>query len=146
MMKHRAEGAANERVLDMLRGAGLKPTRQRLALGELLFSGEDRHVSCESLFDEARAAGADLSLATVYNTLHQFREAGLVREVHLDAQRRWFDTNVGEHHHFYVEETGALMDIPADSIEIAALPSPPRGFAVEGVDVVVRVRAKSARK
>ncbi|HWA21704.1 MAG TPA: Fur family transcriptional regulator [Caulobacterales bacterium] len=146
MTRDRAESAANERVLDMLRGAGLKPTRQRLALGALLFGGEHRHVSCESLFDEARAAGADLSLATVYNTLHQFREAGLVREVHLDAQRRWFDTNVGEHHHFYVEESGALVDIPADSIEIKALPSPPRGFAVEGVDVVVRVRAKPARK
>jgi Fur family iron response transcriptional regulator len=146
MTRDRAESAANERVMEMLRGAGLKPTRQRLALGVLLFGGEHRHVSCEGLFDEARAAGADLSLATVYNTLHQFREAGLVREVHLDAQRRWFDTNVGEHHHFYVEESGALMDIPADSIEIAALPSPPRGFTVEGVDVVVRVRAKPPRK
>lgn len=146
MTRDRAESAAKERVLDILRGAGLKPTRQRLALGGLLFGGEHRHVSCESLFDEARAAGADLSLATVYNTLHQFREAGLVREVHLDAQRRWFDTNVGEHHHFYVEESGALMDIPADNIEIKALPSPPRGFTVEGVDVVVRVRAKTTRK
>lgn len=146
MNRDRAEGASDIRVIEMLRAAGLKPTRQRLALGDLLFAGEHRHVSCDSLFEEARAAGADLSLATVYNTLHQFREAGLVREVHLDAQRRWFDTNVDDHHHFYVEETGALMDIPADSIEIAALPSPPRGFAVEGVDVVVRVRAKSARK
>lgn len=142
MFKDRAESAASGRILEMLRGAGLKPTRQRLALGELLFAGEDRHVSCESLFDEARASGAELSLATVYNTLHQFREAGLLREVHLDAERRWFDTNVGEHHHFYVEDTGALMDIPADSVEIAALPAPPRGFSVEGVDVVVRVKRK----
>ncbi len=141
-MKDRAECGSNGRVLEMLRFAGLKPTRQRLALGELLFAGEDRHVSCESLFEEARASGAELSLATVYNTLHQFRHAGLLREVHLDAERRWFDTNVGEHHHFYVEETGALMDIPADSVAITALPAPPRGFAIEGVDVVVRVRAK----
>ena len=146
MIKDRAEGAPNGRVLEILRGAGLKPTRQRLALGEILFAGEHRHVSCESLFDEARAAGAALSLATVYNTLHQFRDAGLLREVHLDAERRWFDTNVDDHHHFYVEDTGALMDIPADSVEIAALPAPPRGFAVEGVDVVVRVRAKANKR
>jgi Fur family transcriptional regulator, iron response regulator len=142
MMKVRAESASDGRVLEMLRVAGLKPTRQRLALGQILFAGEDRHVSCESLFEEARASGAELSLATVYNTLHQFREAGLLREVHLDSERRWFDTNVGEHHHFYVEDTGALMDIPADSVEIVSLPAPPRGFSVEGVDVVVRVRAK----
>lgn len=133
---------ASERVLEILRGAGLKPTRQRMALGELLFEGGHRHICCEGLFEEAQAAGADLSLATVYNTLHQFHAVGLVREVHLDSERRWFDTNIDAHHHFYDEESGALMDIPADKVEFAALPSPPRGYTVEGVDVVIRVRGK----
>ena len=142
MMKNCAEGAANERVMDMLRGAGLKPTRQRLALGELLFAGEDRHVSCESLFEEARNTGADLSLATVYNTLHQFREAGLVREVHLDAQRRWFDTNVGEHHHFYVEGENRIFDIASGPVTVTNLPDPPEGMEIANVDIVVRLRPK----
>lgn len=132
-----------DRVLEMLRGAGLKPTRQRLSLGALLFDGPHRHVSCESLFEEAQKAGIDLSLATVYNTLHQFCAAGLMHEVRVDAERAWFDTNVDAHHHFYDEETGALTDIPAEKIAFAALPAPPRGYAVEGVDVIVRVRGKT---
>ena len=133
----------HERALqDKLREAGLKPTRQRVALASLLFTGPHRHVSCEGLYEEAQGAGADLSLATVYNTLNQFCAAGLMREVHLDGERAWFDTNTDTHHHFYVEETGALMDIPADRISIGNLPSPPRGFAVEGVDVVVRLARK----
>jgi Fur family iron response transcriptional regulator len=111
-------------------------------LAALLFAGPHRHVSCESLYEEALAAGGDLSLATVYNTLHQFVAAGLLREVRLDAERRWFDTNVEDHHHFFVEDTGALTDIPAASVSFSALPHPPRGYAVEGVDVVVRVKAK----
>ena len=125
-----------------LREAGLKPTRQRLALGALLFAGADRHVTSESLFDEAQAAGAGVSLATVYNTLHQFRDAGLLREVKLDSERRWFDTNAGAHHHFFVEETGALIDIPEHEVEVSQLPPPPRGYAIEGVDVVVRLKSR----
>jgi Fur family iron response transcriptional regulator len=132
----------SDHALEILRQAGLKPTRQRLALGALLFDGAPRHVSCESLFEEAQAAGAQISLATVYNTLHQFRAAGLVREVRLDAERRWFDTNIDQHHHFYDEESGALTDIPVDKIAFAELPAPPRGYALEGVDVIVRVRGK----
>jgi Fur family transcriptional regulator, iron response regulator len=82
-------------------------------------------------------------LATVYNTLHQFCAAGLMHEVRVDGERAWFDTNVEAHHHFYDEASGALTDIPADKIAFAALPSPPRGFAIEGVDVIVRVRGKT---
>ena len=126
--------------------SGLKPTRQRLALGALLFQDAHRHVSCESLYEEAVRARADLSLATVYNTLNQFEAAGLVREVRLDAERRWFDTNVAPHHHFYVADTGALMDIPADSVGFSDLPRAPAGFEIEGVDVVVRVREQAPRK
>lgn len=127
-------------VADMLIKAGLKPTRQRAALGALLFTGTHRHVTCERLFDEARAAGAAVSLATVYNTLHQFCDAGLLRAVNLDSERRWFDTDAGAHHHFYIEETGDLIDIPERRLDVARIPPPPAGYEVEGVDVVVRLK------
>ncbi len=135
------EFAGKGPMLEVLRAAGLKPTRQRLALAELLFAGEPRHVTCEAFYAEAVAHGADVSLATVYNTLHQFRDAGLLREVRLDSERRWFDTNVTAHHHFFVEASGALIDIPAAGVAVSELPAPPEGYAVEGVDVVVRLRA-----
>ncbi len=141
MAKQPSHTEAPEDVVTLLREAGLKPTRQRVALGALLFTGEHRHVTCEALHNEAQAAGADVSLATVYNTLHQFLSAGLVREVKLDSDRRWFDTNAGSHQHFFIEETGALIDIPEESVEVST-PPPPRGYAVSGVDVVVRLRRK----
>ena len=142
MVKSRVhDDRVREEVAARLREAGLKPTRQRVALGALLFNGEHRHVTCEALHNEAQAAGAGISLATVYNTLHQFLGARLVREVKLDSDRRWFDTNAGVHQHFFIEETGALIDIPEDSVDVST-PAPPKGYAVSGVDVVVRLRRK----
>jgi Fur family iron response transcriptional regulator len=126
-------------VEGLLRAAGLRPTRQRSALARLLFAGEHRHVTPEALFAEARQHGVDISLATVYNALHQFRDAGLVREVILDSGRTWFDTHAGPHHHFFIEHTGALIDIPDEQVSVST-PAPPRGFAVSAVDVVVRLK------
>jgi len=126
-------------VLDRLRAAGLRPTRQRLALSRLLFDGEDRHVTAEMLHAEALAANIRVSLATVYNTLHQFTNAGLLNEIVVDAQRSYFDTNTAEHHHFFHENTGRLDDIPGDEIHVSQLPSPPGGTTVSRVDVVIRV-------
>lgn len=123
-----------------LRQAGLRPTRQRVELAGLLFADHDRHVTAESLHDEVTAAGVKVSLATVYNTLHQFTEAGLLRQVIVDAARSYFDTNVGDHQHFFLEDEGMLIDIPGESIQVAGVPSPPAGMAVDRVDVVVRVR------
>lgn len=127
-------------VADRLTRAGLRPTRQRLALGGLLFRGYDRHVTAERLYDEALAADLSVSLATVYNTLHQFTEAGLLREIAVDGARVYFDTNVSEHHHFLVEDTGELYDIAGSNVAVASLPAPPAGLKVERVDVVVRLR------
>lgn len=127
-------------VADRLARAGLRPTRQRLALGGLLFRGYDRHVTAERLYDEALAADLSVSLATVYNTLHQFTEAGLLREIAVDGARVYFDTNVSEHHHFLVEDTGELYDIAGSNVAVANLPAPPEGLKVERVDVVVRLR------
>jgi Fur family iron response transcriptional regulator len=124
----------------VLRMAGLRPTRQRVALAELLFGGPHRHVSAEQLHGEATEAHVGVSLATIYNTLHQFHEAGLLREVAVDASRSYFDTDTSDHHHFYVEDEQRMIDIPAASVEFAALPDAPLGMKVSHVDVVIRVR------
>ena len=126
--------------LTRLRNAGLRPTRQRLALAKLLFDGRDRHVTAETLHAEAIAAGVKLSLATVYNSLHQFTAAGLLKEVVVDAARTYFDTNTAQHHHFFDEADGRLADIPVDQVTIGRLPTPPAGREIAGVDVVIRIR------
>jgi Fur family transcriptional regulator, iron response regulator len=123
-----------------LRHAGLRPTRQRVELAGLLFKDCDCHVTAESLHDEITRAGVKVSLATVYNTLHQFTEAGLLRQVIVDAARSYFDTNTGDHQHFFLEKEGLLIDIPGETIAVAGVPAPPAGLAVDRVDVVVRVR------
>lgn len=129
-------------ALELLRAAKLRPTRQRLALAKLLFEKGDRHVTAEQLHDEATADAVAVSLATVYNTLHQFVAARLLREVVVNPGRSYFDTNIADHHHFFFEETGKLMDIASDRIEVTNLPQPPTG-AIRRVDVVIRVGAKT---
>ena len=123
----------------MLREAGLRPTRQRMALGYLLFGQRDRHVTAEMLHAEAVSAGEKVSLATVYNTLHQFKHAGLLRELAIEGAKAYFDTNTSNHNHFYVEREGQLMDIPGDSIRVDGLPAPPAGTKISHIDVVVRL-------
>ena len=126
-------------AIAQLKAAGLRPTRQRIALAKLLFEGSNRHVTAEELHDEARGAGVSVSLATVYNALHQFTDAGLMREVVVEAGRSYFDTNTGDHHHFFHEDTGTLDDIPSTEISLATLPAAPEGTSVRRVDVIVRV-------
>ncbi len=127
-------------ITAVLRMAGLRPTRQRIALAELLFAGEHRHVSAEQLHAEASGARVLVSLATIYNTLHQFQQAGLLREVAVDASRSYFDTDTSDHHHFYLEDEQRVIDIPTGAIVINGLPDAPSGMVVTHVDVVVRVR------
>ena len=126
-------------LIERLKTAGLRPTRQRLALSKLLFDRGDRHLTAEQLHGEAMAANVPVSLATVYNTLHQFTTAGLLREVVVEPSRSYFDTNVEEHHHFYFEETCGLKDIPSDDIRLNDLPTAPAGTRVSRVDVIIRV-------
>lgn len=127
-------------ALDQLRGAGLRPTRQRLALAKLLFGGHDRHISAEQLHGEALDNNIRVSLATVYNTLHQFTEVGLLREIAVDSGRSYFDTNTTEHHHFFFANTGVLQDIPCGNMSVSEVPSPPMGTEIDRVDIVVRLR------
>jgi Fur family iron response transcriptional regulator len=129
-------------ILGRLREAGLRPTRQRLALGKLLFDDGPRHVTAEALHGEAQEANIRVSLATVYNTLHQYTGAGLLREIVVDSQRSYFDTNTGDHHHFFFEDSGRLEDIVGDHILVGQLPEPPEGAAIERVDVIVRLSDK----
>jgi Fur family iron response transcriptional regulator len=138
--RKRTDSDTEARTTARLRAAGLRPTRQRAALAGLLFRGHDRHVSAEALHEEAVHAGVKVSLATVYNTLHQFTQAGLLQQVVVDAQRCYFDTNVGDHQHFYYPDEGTLIDIPGDDIKVSGWPSAPKGMAVERVDVIVRLK------
>lgn len=135
-----ASRRARERATLILDRAGLRPTRQRLLLTQVLFERGDRHVTAEQLHSEAEAEGAAISLATVYNTLHQFLAARLVREVVVEAGRAYFDTNVTTHHHLYNEATGQLQDVPANLVAVDALPDIPEGFKVDRIDVVIRLR------
>ena len=127
-------------LMAVLRMASLRPTRQRIALAELLFAGPHRHVSAEELHREAADADVEVSLATIYNTLHQFRRAGLLREVTVDAARSYFDTDTSDHYHFFIEDEQRVIDIPADSITIEGLPEAPEGTKVTYVDLVVRIK------
>jgi Fur family transcriptional regulator, iron response regulator len=126
-------------ALVRLRAAGLRPTRQRLALARLLFENGDRHVTAEQLHGEALAAEIGVSLATVYNTLHQFTEAGLLREAVVEPGRSYFDTNTADHHHFFCEANGQLLDIPAEQLSVGGLPLPPVGTEIRRVDIIVRL-------
>ncbi|MEE2996732.1 MAG: Fur family transcriptional regulator [Pseudomonadota bacterium] len=143
MGENKCHNRSYSRVIAKLKQAGLRPTRQRIALAKLLFETEDRHVSAEDLHGEACASGIGVSLATIYNTLHQFTNSGLMREVVIEGGRSYFDTNTGNHHHFFHEDTGRLEDIPSDRINVSALPNAPEGTEVRRVDVVVRVARRS---
>jgi Fur family iron response transcriptional regulator len=126
-------------IIDRIKDAGLRPTRQRLALARLMFEGAPRHMTAEQLHGAALDADVRVSLATVYNTLHQFTRAGLLREVVVEPGRSYFDTNTTEHHHFYFEGSGRLDDIPADQVHLSALPKAPSGARIARIDVIVRL-------
>jgi Fur family iron response transcriptional regulator len=129
----------NQDIAERLRAAGLRPTRQRVSLARLLFEGGDRHVSAELLHEEALSQNVPVSLATVYNTLHQFTQVGLLREVAVEGAKAYFDTNTSNHYHFFCEDTGKLMDIETGGIRIEGIPKAPEGMAVSRVDVLVRL-------
>jgi Fur family iron response transcriptional regulator len=130
---------AQANITTRLRDAGLRPTRQRLALAHLLFSQGDRHITAEMLHAEAMQGGISVSLATIYNTLHQFTQVGLLREVAVEGAKTYFDTNISDHYHFFFEKDGVLLDIEGGNLSIANLPEPPKGMEITRVDVLVRL-------
>lgn len=127
-------------VNEMLQSVGLRPTRQRMALGWLLFGKGDRHLTAEMLYEEATQAKVPVSLATVYNTLNQLTEVGLLRQVSVDGAKTYFDTNVSAHHHFYVEGSHELVDIPDPHLMLEKMPDVPEGYEIARIDMVVRLR------
>ncbi|WP_136439563.1 iron response transcriptional regulator IrrA [Pacificoceanicola onchidii] len=134
---------AIDRGQEWLGTSELRPTRQRVALAALLVGdGKDRHVTAEGLFDLARGAGESVSLATVYNTLKAFCEAGLMQEVTVDGSKSYFDTNTHDHPHFYWEDDSRLSDAPSEQLEIVRIPEAPEGMEIASVDVVIRLRKK----
>lgn len=124
-------------IRGLLAEAGLRPTRQRILLATLLFGQGDRHVTAEGLHGEVARLGEHVSLATVYNALHQFKDAGLLRELAIEGSKAYFDTNTSNHNHFYVEAEGRLMDI--SGVRVEGLPEPPEGHRISHVDVVIRL-------
>jgi len=129
-------------VNELLQAAGLRPTRQRMALGWLLFGKGARHLTAEMLYEEATLAKVPVSLATVYNTLNQLTDAGLLRQVSVDGTKTYFDTNVTAHHHFYLENSHELVDIPDPHLVLQKMPEVPDGYEIARVDMVVRLRKK----
>ena len=129
-------------VKALLRQVGLRPTRQRMALGWLLFGKGDRHLTAEMLYEEATRAKVPVSLATIYNTLHQFTDVGLLRQIAVDGSKSYFDTNISTHHHFFIEGDNAVLDIPESDVMVGKTPTPPEGYEIARVDVVVRLRKK----
>ncbi|EJF85526.1 iron response transcriptional regulator IrrA [Bartonella rattimassiliensis] len=129
-----------------LRQNGLRPTRQRLELASMIFSQGNRHITAEDLYEEAVKADVPVSLATVYNTLHQFTEAGLLRIIAVEGSKTWFDTNTSDHYHFYIEGENRIFDIPCDLEKasiIRNLPKPPAGMEISHVDLIVRLKPKN---
>ena len=135
---------SNAALVERLRLAGLRPTRQRVELARILFAPPHRHLTADELYAEAHARSVDVSLATIYNTLNQFTKAGLLRELTLSAGCSYFDTNTDEHHHFFFEDSGRLVDIPESDVVLSGLPKAPDGSVVRRVDVIIRVAGNEA--
>ncbi len=127
-----------------LRHAGLRPTRQRVALANTIFRNGDRHLTAENLHEEVSASGFNVSLATVYNTLHQFTAAGLLRMIAVEGSKSYFDTNTSDHHHFFIEGENRILDIPEGPLQVGKLPEPPEGMEIAHVDVIVRLKPRGA--
>jgi Fur family iron response transcriptional regulator len=126
----------------LLRRAGLRPTQQRMALGELLFGKGDRHITAEMLYQEATEAKVPVSLATVYNTLNQFKEVRMVRQLGLDGSKAFFCTSTEMHHHFFVEDENRVLDIADQNLALDKIPTPPQGYEITHIDIAVRLRRK----
>jgi Fur family iron response transcriptional regulator len=129
-------------VRGMLNHFGIRPTRQRLALATLLFAKGNRHVTAEALLAEARIARVQASYATIYNVLKCFADAGLVRCLAVEGHPMIFDTNTSPHHHFFFEDSAEISDLSFGDVSISGLPSPPEGYEITKVDVVVRLRPR----
>lgn len=127
-------------LLAKLRQANLRPTRQRLALAQIILTGPKRHLDAHTALRDAHGLGLKLSLATVYNTLDAFCRVGLMRRIAIASRQAIYDRGMSDHHHFLVDDDGSIMDIPEGTLRLDTLPDPPAGYAVVGADIIVRLR------
>ena len=130
------------KAIELLKNVALRPTKQRIALTKILFQENNLHVTAEQLHSEAIRKGYKISLATVYNALNSFKEAGIVKQVLVEPGKIYFDTNTESHHHFYIEETGELVDVPDDECKIVSLPRIPAEYMVSQVEITIRLKHK----
>ena len=138
--------AEEHRMITCLEGAGVRPTRQRVLIGRFLLDGRKRHVGAEQLYEEVQTSGQQIALATVYNCLHKFVNAGLLRQVKNVGDTVLFDTNLLEHYHFVDIETGAMVDISPADVTLKKMPKIPDGFEAESIELTVRLRRKTTSK
>jgi Fur family iron response transcriptional regulator len=138
-VQHPGSPSVDSNLEERIRRAHLRPTKQRVALARLLFEGGNRHITAEMLHGEALKTGVKISLATIYNNLHQFTEAGLLRDVIVDSSKSYFDTNMAPHHHFFHEDSNKLQDIAPGDLAVHNIPRLPEGTKISSIDVIVRV-------
>ncbi len=127
-------------IRPILQKAGLRPTRQRLILGQFLLSGQHQHISADELHLLTMQSGFSMSLATVYNTLNQFAEAGLIRKISVSGQRTFFDTNAHNHQHFYLEDEDRMIDIGGVPLMLSPAPQAPAGYTITKIDILVSLK------
>jgi len=132
-----------DRALQKLTACGIRPTAQRVQIAALLLSA-DQHLSAEQILASLGARGMHVSKATVYNTLNLFAASGLIRQLSIDGERTWFDSNTAAHYHFHDVDGGELIDVPVPDVEFSRLPTIPDGMELAGIDLVIRVRRKQA--
>jgi len=128
-----------ENIKEILRSKSLKLTKQRLLIASYLFDGKDKHVSAEELFKKLNKSKSKISLATVYNTLHEFYKNKLISKLTINSEKIYFDTNMTDHHHFYNKKDEMLVDV-SGNLKINGLPNPPKGKKIEKIEVLVHLK------
>ena len=128
-----------ENIKEILRSKSLKLTKQRLLVASFLFDGHHKHVTAEDLFKKLNKSKSKISLATVYNTLHEFYKNKLINKLAINLEKIYFDTNISNHHHFYNKEDELLIDV-SNNLVVKGLPNPPKGKKIEKIEVFVHLK------
>ena len=127
--------------IEKLRSSGLRPTRQRIQISKVLFDRENTfHFTIQDLSQIIKNEfNEKISLATVYNTIHEFKKKGYLKEISLKGNKTFFDTNISNHHHFYDEDMSQLVDIEDKNISVNYLAKIPSGKKIKSIEVLVKI-------
>ena len=131
----------NLNFIDKLREAGLRPTKQRVKISELLFNRDKTfHFTINDLAKKiSEELNEKISLATVYNTVHAFEKKGYLKEIAINSDKSYFDTNITAHHHFYDEDTNELIDCDQNDIDSINIKNNITGKKINSVEVLIKV-------